>query len=430
MDNDKKFWLIAVSMGYGHQRTAFPLRDFAEGGKIINANNYQGIPERDRKIWENTRRFYEFISNFKKIPLVGNFAFSVFDKFQQIPVFYPYRDLSQPTIALKRIFSLIKKGWGKDLILRLKENPLPLVTTFFIPAFMAEVNNYLGEIHCVICDADISRAWAPLEPQKSIIKYFVPNSRVQDRLRLYGIKKENIFLTGYPLPKENISQDPETGKNLEIVKNDLRFRLLNLDPQKRYYKNFYPLIEKYLGFLPEKPDHILTIMFSIGGAGAQKEIAIKFVKNLSRKIKSGEIKIILMAGTKEKVKNYFEEKIKNFGLEKGTEIIYAENIEEYFEKFNQKLRKTDILWTKPSELSFYSGLGLPLILASSIGSQEDFNRKWLLETGSAVLQENPNYSRQWLFDHLESGIFAEAAMEGFIEVEKLGTYNIKKICGD
>ena len=42
-------------------------------------------------------------------------------------------------------------------------------------------------------------------------------------------------------------------------------------------------------------------------------------------------------------------------------------------------------------------------------------------------QDDPDYADQWLFDLLNSGWFAEAAMQGFVEVEKLGTYNIQKI---
>ena len=66
----KKAWLVSVNMGYGHQRTAFPLKGLAFGGEIINANDYQGIPEKDRRIWETTRKFYEFISKFKRNPLI------------------------------------------------------------------------------------------------------------------------------------------------------------------------------------------------------------------------------------------------------------------------------------------------------------------------------------------------------------------------
>jgi len=353
--------------------------------------------------------------------LVGNLAFSVFDKFQQIPTFYPQRDLSKATFGLKKFFSLIKKGWGKDLILKLKKENLPLITTFFTPAFMAEVFNYPGEIFCVVCDADISRTWVSLEPRKSRIKYFAPDNWVVNRLKLYGVKKENIFLTGYPLPRENIGKE-----NMEILKEDLKNRLLNLDPAKEYFKRYKILIEGSLGKLPEKSNHPLTVMFAVGGAGVQKEIGAKIARSLAPKIRSGEVRLILVAGIKKEVKEYFDLVRNNISDRIG--VLFAEKIEDCFREFNQKLRTTDILWTKPSELSFYTGLGLPIIIAPPVGSQEDFNKKWLLSLGSGTLQENVKYTEQWIFDYLSSGRLAEAAMQGFMEAEKLGTYNIEKIC--
>jgi len=419
----EKAWLITVNMGYGHQRTVFPLKDLAFNGKIINANDYEGISRKDREIWETTRKFYEFISNFKRIPLVGEFSFFIFDQFQKILSFYPKRDLSKPNLTLREIYSLFKKGWGQNLIDRFKKNPLPLVSAFFTPAFMAEFFNYPGEIFCIICDADIARPWAPLYPFSSRIKYFAPNKRVVERLKLYGVKPENIFLTGYPLPLENIGTE-----KIEVLRHDLSYRLLNLDPDKRYFRKYYPLIEKYLGNLPKEPNHPLTLMFAVGGAGAQKEIGAKILKSLQRKIKEKKIKVILVAGTKEWIKDYFLQTIKGLDLENDwVEVIFESKIEDYFKKFNLALRKTDILWTKPSELSFYTALGLPIIIAPPIGSQEDFNRDWLLRLGSAILQENPNYTDQWLFDLLDSGWLAEGAMQGFVEGEKLGTFNIKRI---
>jgi len=423
---EKKVWVISVNMGYGHQRTAYPLRNLTFEGKIINANDYQGIPEKDKAFWESMRRYYEALSRFSRIPLIGKATFSIYDEFQKILGFYPKRDLSKPNFALRQIYSLLKKGWGKDLIEKLKENPLPLISTFFTPAFMAEFFNYPGEIFCVVCDADISRTWAPINPGTSKIKYFAPTERVVERLKLYGVRSENIFLTGYPLPLENIGSE-----KMETLKEDLRHRILNLDPQKKYFEKYKILIEESLGALSEKSDHPLTIMFSVGGAGAQKEIAIQIVKSLRERIKRGEIKIILSAGIREKVKEYFEKEIGQelflTNLDQNVEILYQEKIENYFKEFNQKLRKTDILWTKPSELSFYAALGLPIIIAPPIGSQEEFNKRWLLKSGFGALEENPSYTDQWLFDWLNRGYLAEAAMEGFVEGEKLGTINIEKI---
>ena len=101
-------WLISVSMGYGHQRTAFSLKDLAYGDEIINANSYQGIPEKDRTIWEGTRRFYEFISRFRRAPLIGKATFSIYDQLQKILSFYPKREIIKPSFTLNQIFSLIK----------------------------------------------------------------------------------------------------------------------------------------------------------------------------------------------------------------------------------------------------------------------------------------------------------------------------------
>src|SRR3989344_504751 len=228
MEMEKRAWVVAVSMGYGHQRTAYPLKHLAPEARVINANDYQGIPEKDRKIWERSRIFYEFISQMKRFPIIGETAFAIFDKFQEILSYYPKRDLSKPNIQLKQIYSLIIKGWGRDLIEKFKVQSsnfkinLPLVATFFVPAFMAEYFNYPGEIYCIVCDADISRTWAPLEPSKSKIKYFAPTNRVSERLKAYGVKPENIFFTGYPLPQDIIGGEP-----MEILKEDLKTRIFN-----------------------------------------------------------------------------------------------------------------------------------------------------------------------------------------------------------
>lgn len=418
--------IVAVSMGYGHQRTAYPLREIAAGGQVINANNYEGIPEKDKAFWDSSRVFYEFISDFKKIPFIGESIFSAFDKFQNIPAFYPRRDLSRPTFSLKKNYSFIKNGWGKHLISKLKKTHLPLVSTFFTPAFMAEEFKYPEDIYCVICDADISRTWAPLHPKKSRIKYFAPDNWVVDRLKLYGVPEKNIFLTGFPLPLENVG-----AKDKETVKEDLKKRLINLDPGKWYLKQYRALIKNEIGEVAGKSSRPLTMLFSIGGAGAQKEIVAGFLKGLKEKIEDEKMKVILSAGTRPEVVAYFLRKIDKLGLRskinKNIDIIYGKSVPLFFEEFNMKLRETDILWTKPSELSFYAGLGIPIIIAPTVGSQEDLNNKWLLRIGAGISMENPRYASQWIFDYLNGGRLAEAAMEGYIEIEKMGVCNIKKI---
>lgn len=417
-----------MDMGYGHHRAAYNLRHLAHEG-ILNGNNYKGIPLKDKDVWERSREFYEFISRFQHIPVIGKAAFDIYDHLQMIPPFYPRRDLTDPNFSLKKIFDTIhKKQWGKHLIEHLSRKPLPLITTFFIIAFMAEIFNYPGEIYCVICDADFSRSWVPLKPLKSRIKYFAPTYRAVERLKLYGVPSERIFLTGFPLPKENLG-----GLTLGVLRRDLGARLANLDPKKRYLADHLQIVKQHLDGhnWPLKANHPLTLTFAVGGAGAQRELAHTVVHSLAKKIKQKQIVVNLVAGIRRDVKEFFQDSLKECGLRneigKGVKIIYSESREGYFTKFNQALRRSDILWTKPSELCFFSALGLPIIMAPPIGSQEKFNRTWLRSVGAGITQENPLYANEWLFDWVDSGWLAEAAVEGFLEAPKYGTYNIEKV---
>jgi hypothetical protein len=426
----QKAYVIAVDMGYGHQRAADPLRFLAPRQEIINANNYPGIPAADRKTWTGSQDFYEFISRFKKIPLVGELAFKAFDYFQEIPGFYPDRDLSDPNIQVRYMYHLIKKHhWGESLIKKLQKKPLPLITTFFVPAFMAEVFNYSEDVFVVVTDTDLSRTWVPLDPEQSKFKYFAPSARAVKRLRRYGVKEENIYLTGFPLPDELLG-----GENLPILKKDLAERLINLDPGQKYLRRFSESLTRHLGtrhFLDEKSDHPFTLTFAVGGAGAQRELGMKIVASLREKIMRKEIRVNLVAGTHEDIAHYFKKELLALGLEKqigaGVKIIHCQNKEKYFRKFNQTLRQTDVLWTKPSELSFYTALGLPIIMSEAIGSQEKFNRDWLHMIGSGIDQNGVEFTDEWLDDLLATGWLAEAAMQGFLEAPKFGTYNIEKI---
>ncbi len=86
-----------------------------------------------------------------------------------------------------------------------------------------------------------------------------------------------------------------------------------------------------------------------------------------------------------------------------------------------------LLWTKPSELSFYCGLGIPIVFAPLIGSQEVFNQKWLLEIQAGIPQEDPQYANQWLRDLLREGRLAESAWDGFLKARKMGLFKVMEV---
>ena len=429
-------YVVTVDMGYGHQRAAYPLKDIAmclpnmESGEsnIITANSYPGIPLVDRQRWEGGRSVYETISRMKKLPIVGKYIFGLLDYFQRIEPFYPKRDLSFPTSQVKQQYRMIRRGWGKDLIDRLNKKPLPLITSFFTVAFFAEEHEYKGDIYCLCTDTDINRAWAPYNSRESRIKYFAPNKRVKERLILYGVMPENIYVTGFPLPKENI------GARLHILKQSLNNRIDNLDPHDKYQDKYRDILDFHFGkgnHKKERHDHSLTITFAVGGAGAQRDLGITILDSLHDKIDRGEVRLNLIAGVRRDVFDYYEREVRRLHLDtihKGhVHILYADTKHEYFKKFNEILLDTDILWTKPSELSFYAGLGLPIIMAPTVGSQEEFNRSWLHQIGAGFEQEDPRYTHEWLFDWLESGWLAQAAMEGFLNAPRNGVFHIEDI---
>jgi len=422
---DNKAWIVAVDMGYGHQRAAYPLRHLSPTGKIITANNYQGIPKNDFRIWNESEKIYGFISRLSNVPLIGGFLFGLYDKAQRIAEFYPRRDLSKPNLQIREMFKWIHNGWGKDFVDYLNTKDIPLITTFFTVAFFAEEHNFKNDIYCVLCDADISRAWVSLNPKKSRIKYLAPCRRVVERLKLYGVPDENIFLTGFPLPEENLG-----GPSLKKIKSDLSERIVNLDPERRYRQKYWETVSKFLKDVKkeEKHRHPLTLTFAVGGAGAQKLIARDILSSLKKKLLNDEINLNMVAGVRNDVYCFFKDLVCANGLskrlDKNIKILYSTDKEEYFKDFNEHLRTTDVLWTKPSELVFYAALGIPIIMAPSLGSQEVYNRTWLKTIGAGISQNNPRYTSEWLTDWVESGWLAEAAMAGFLDGRQFGVFNI------
>lgn len=429
IEHHRKAWVVTVDMGYGHERASHAIQDLAYGDVIV-ANNYPGIPDSDKKLWRQSRVLYEAFSRFKSFPLIGELAWDAFDRFQEIKPFYPRRDLSSPNLQVRQLYYLIeKRGLGRDLIETLRnKRKIPLVCTFFLPAFAADYFDYPEDIYLVTTDADVSRTWVANDPKRSRIKYFASNGRVVERLKLYGVPSENIFLTGFPLSKDLIG-----GANYETIKQDLGERICHLDPNGIFYAKYEDTIRNEIGVANcrRAPTHPLTLTFSVGGAGAQRELGLDIAESLREKIRSGKIVLNLVAGTKKEAARHFKKGLIELGLGSdlgaGVRIQYYHDRPSYFRKFDQLVRRSDILWTKPSELAFYTGVGLPIIAAPPIGSQEKFNELWLRTVGGGTPQNDPKHTDEWLFDWVESGGLARMAWNGFIEAPTHGAYRIEEI---
>ena len=71
MSKQHKAWVVAADMGYGHQRTAYPLRDIAFGGKVINANSYNGIPKKDKNFGSKRGLYMNLFRDLKEFLFWG-----------------------------------------------------------------------------------------------------------------------------------------------------------------------------------------------------------------------------------------------------------------------------------------------------------------------------------------------------------------------
>ena len=148
-------------------------------------------------------------------------------------------------------------------------------------------------------------------------------------------------------------------RDLPTLKRDLAIRLQVLDPTGRFRKSSHHSVSHFLGenaYDPPPPGRVLTITYAVGGAGAQTHIGINLMKSLKKKLLAGEVRLNLVAGVRDDTRDIFEQAHQEIlSSDNSVTILYRDNHNDYFDAFNEMIRTTDILWTKPSELSFSHG---------------------------------------------------------------------------
>ncbi len=411
-------WVVTVDMGYGHQRAADPFRDIARE-RIITANTDEVVSEVERREWRRFQEGYEGMSRLSDIPVVGKSLWRLYDRFQRIADRYPFRDLSDANVGTLYLDRLLQRGLGGSIVEHCRKADIPMVTTFFVPA-LAAGRAGLKNVFCVATDTDINRIWVAKAPKESPVVYLAPTDAARRRLLQYGVPEENVYLTGFPLPKENV----------DTVKEDLRRRLARLDPKRQFVGRYRESIAREIGEVGEK-EGIFTVTYAVGGAGAQRQVAADILRSSAPFIRQGRMRLNLIAGVRREVADFFRESIRAEGLEgefgQGVRVLLAPDKASYFRSFNEWLRETDLLWTKPSELVFFAALGIPILMTPPLGSHEEFNRDWLRMMGAGFMQEPPRYAGEWLADWGGNGMLAEAAFDAYVKAPRHGTENVKAL---
>jgi hypothetical protein len=411
--------VIAIDMGYGHLR---PARTLAEhiGATVLQADRPPLADAEEQRHWGTIRRFYETTTRASSLPWAGPPFRSLLNVITDIPPLYPFRDLSSPTLGVKWMERLAKKGLGRSMVAYLQEHALDLVSTFYSPAVLADYHGY-DRIFCIVTDSDVNRVWAPIRPQTSKVHYFAPSGRVVRRLRACGMPKEQVELTGFPLPHSLVG-----GPDASVLRSNLAARLARLDPERVFRQQFATDLESF-DAIPEAggPPHLV---FAVGGAGAQATLPSLFLPSLKPLLESDQLRLTLVAGVRSEVAKIFEGQLAVAGLEaqrgRSVDILFETTLDGYFQAFEKVLAHTDVLWTKPSELVFYAGLGLPLLLSDPIGIHESYNLRWARENGAGLKQRDPRVTGERLLDLLAEGTLAAAAWAGYRRLPHRGLYQI------
>ncbi len=411
-------------MGYGHLRPARSIANYI-GRELMHADRPPLADREEQRRWRSTRTFYETASRLSGLPLAGVAFKALLDSVTNIPPLYPFRDLSQQTLGVKLLEHSARQGLGQGMVAYLQEHDLSLLATFYSPAVLADFHGY-DRIFCVVTDSDVNRVWAPITPQTSKIRYFAPSGRVVRRLRSYGVNKEQIELVGFPLPHALVG-----GPSGETLRRNLAGRLSRLDPTGAFHQQFAAELDG-LG-VPERRSDRPHVVFAVGGAGAQAELPGLFLPSLAPLLKNGELRLTLVAGVRPEVSAQFEAQIEHAGLkserERSIRLLHEPDIDAYFERFDELLAETDVLWTKPSELVFYSALGIPLLLSPPLGVHESYNLRWAREHGTGLKQRNPRFIGERLRELLNEGDLAAAAWNGHRRLPYRGLYQIVEALG-
>jgi hypothetical protein len=412
--------VVAVEMGLGHLRAADAVAR-ALGRPLVQADREPVADSDERKLWARTRRNYERLSRLATLPgPIGRPPAALLDKITRIPPLHPGRDLSAPSFATRLVERLVERGIGRGVLAALEREQVPLFTTFFATALAADIKSGAA-VDCLVTDTDLARAWVARDPRKSRIRYFAPSERAVRRLAAYGVPSERILMTGFPLPDELLG-----GPEVPVARRHLARRLGRLDLADRLKRALGDEPARRLGTPIAADGESPLLVFAVGGAGAQAGLAAQFLPSLRPLIEVGRLRLALLAGTQPRVRRDFEALVARHDLSghPGVRVVGEPEIDAYFRACNGLLAEADILWTKPSEMTFFAALGLPLVLSPPVGTQEVYNRRWAIEAGAGLSQREPRFAGEWLGEWLDDGTLAGAAWNGFTRLPKRGLYRI------
>lgn len=394
--DDPQYVITSALMGFGHLRAAHNISAYGHA-PVFRVDRDPYVAGLDRLVWSTTQAIHTYGS--KDAESKNRLFYKWFDGVMRIP-----DDHELPSMSASRFIHTMKNlGLGKTFFKTMNGSRPPLLHTFYLHAMLSLYWRYPGKNYLLLCDTDFHRVWVPLHPEEKNLEYMVPVPKSADRLISYGVSANRIHVTGFPLPVANTGT-----RDLSTLVKDFGVR------------------KKRIGRNSSTP---LTVMFPFSGAGAYSNVLAELVKDMLDSLREGSVRLVVSCGDNERALKNTENLFVNYGLEESefTEIMFDHDLFTSFDRFNMALKSVDVIITKPGEIVFYAGLGIPMIFLPPIGAHEEGNREYLLKNQCAVDMGHASNFLRWLEDNRRSGKLLELAEMGYRNLSKTGAFEIDEL---
>ena len=414
--------VVAVNMGYGHLRPAAALATELST-TVRRADEAPLADSRDRATFARMHALLVSLSLAPETPFLGARLRHLLDAATFIPRIRGRGRLSAPNGATRYLSGLIDRGFGRNLVGHLRRSGETLVSTFYAQPIAADAAG-VDRLVCVVTDAEVNRVWVASDPAASRVRYCVPLRRTARRLEAYGVDPRRITVTGFPLPPGLVG-----GRGHETLVRNLGARLRRLDPAGAF-RRAGPASARAVADLADDAaaSGPVQVTFAIGGAGAQADLATQLVRALREPLARGAMRLTLVAGVRRATATALTSFVARHAREAlalgAVEVLHEPSFDGYLGRFEACLARTDVLWTKPSEMTFYGALGLPLVLTPPLGFHERINGRIARRRGFGFVSPPAGAAASWLEARLLDGSLARAAWAGRERMPCDGTYRI------
>lgn len=188
----------------------------------------------------------------------------------------------------------------------------------------------------------------------------------------------------------------------------------------------------------------LRLLLTVGGAGAQQKLTLDFIEFLAPYIQNKKVVLFVNVGDHKKFLNYLlstsswlksncttyinewdkTKQIAAKAIDGDVEGIHLFQNDDLFEAVyttNLLIRPTDILITKPSELSFYP---VPKLLIKRVGGHEAWGAIRSSELGDGTIEcDKTDYAFQMLKLMIEEKDILKLMNNHILDNHKIGIYN-------